>query len=219
VARHGSRRAGRWPVQLRFSTHLTSEEYVSRKAWRDATLAHCPVHPNGGCSLARHGTYERVEPPGTRVARWYCPQGHITFSLLPDCLAARFSGTLCDIEATVVRVEQASSLEAAADRLRLDIELPGAMRWTRRRVSAVYTSLTLILGLLPERFAGCQPSIGAFCQWLQLDWALPALREIATLHLGFLPPPLGFKPSSVRGGEHKKGNQHPAGPDPPAWLR
>lgn len=218
-ARHGRRRAGRWPVQLRFKTGLTSEDYVSRKAWRDATLAHCPVHPNGGCSLARHGTYERVEPPGTRVARWYCPEGHITFSLLPDCLAARYSGSLRAIEATVVQVEQAKSLQGAADRLRLDIELPGAMRWARRRVQSIHVSLTVILGLLPERFAGCQPTLGAFAQWLQVEWVLPVLREIAALHLGLLPPPLGFKPPARRGGEHQRGDQHQAGPDPPGSLR
>ena len=219
MARHGRRRAGRWPVQLRFPTALTSEEYVSRKAWRDATLAHCPVHPNGGCSLARHGTYERVEPVGTRVARWYCPEGHITFSLLPDCLAARDSGSLRAIEATVVQVEQAKSLEAAADRLRLDIELPGAMRWSRRRIKSIHGSLTIILGLLPELFAGCQPTLGAFAQWLEVEWVLPALREIAAVHLRLLPPPLGFKPPALRGGEPKRGDQHHSGPDPPGSLR
>ena len=30
-------------------------------------------------------------PRGTRIARWYCPQSHTTFSLLPDCLAARLA--------------------------------------------------------------------------------------------------------------------------------
>ena len=46
------------------------------------------------CSFARHGTYMRKTPRGTRVARWYCPQSRTTFSLLPDCLAARLPGTL-----------------------------------------------------------------------------------------------------------------------------
>ncbi|MGH8532263.1 MAG: hypothetical protein ACREV1_05885 [Gammaproteobacteria bacterium] len=93
-------------MQLRFKTRLTSEEYVSRQAWRDASLPHCPLHPRGGCSLARHGTYERVNPPGTRVSRWYCPHGHRTFSLLPDCLAARFPGSLCAIEQVVAQVSR-----------------------------------------------------------------------------------------------------------------
>ena len=35
----------------------------------------------------------RKTPRGTRVARWYCPQSRTTFSLLPDCLAARLDAT------------------------------------------------------------------------------------------------------------------------------
>ena len=62
-ARHGSRRAGLWPVQLRFETGLTSKEYVSRQAWQDATLACCPLHPHGGCSFTRH-VYVPLETRG-----------------------------------------------------------------------------------------------------------------------------------------------------------
>ena len=203
-------------MQLRFQTQLTSEEYVNQKAWQNATLACCPLHPHGGCSLARHGTYARVKPPGTLIARWYCPEGHKTFSLLPDCLAARLSGSLHEVETVVVAVEQAKSLEAAADQLRLDIELPGAIRWTRRRVKSVHASLQILLGLLAEIFAGCQPSLSAFCQWLEVDFALPVLREMAALYLGLLPPPLGFKPPAIPGGEPAKPIQHQQGPDPPA---
>ena len=81
-ARHGSRRAGRWLVQLRYQTDLTSTEYVNREAWSEASLERCPLHPQGGCGFARHGSYERVEPPGTRIPRWYCPLGHQTFRQL-----------------------------------------------------------------------------------------------------------------------------------------
>jgi len=177
------------------------------------------MHPQGGCSFARHGTYERIEPPGTKIPRWYCPEGHCTFSLLADCFAARLSGTLCEVETVVVKVEQARSLEAAADQLRLDIELPGAIRWTRRRVKAVHACLTILLGLLPELFVGCQPTLGAFSQWLQIDSLLPALREIAALHLCYLPPPLGFKPPACSGGEPKRDIQQQTGPDPPPLLQ
>ena len=119
----------------------------------------------------------------------------------------------------MVAVEQAKSLEAAANRLRLDIELPGAIRWIRRRVKYVHASLTILLGLLPELFIGCQPTLTAFCQRLQTDFVLLTLREITALHLGFLPPPLGFRPPSRSGGEPKSGDQHRTGPDPPAWLQ
>jgi hypothetical protein len=108
-------------VQLRFATSVTGEEYVSQELWLDASLAHCPLHPKGGCGFARHGTYERRSPPGTRIARWYCPRGHSTFSLLPDCLAARLPGTLAEVEEVVAGVEQARSLEAACANLRLEI--------------------------------------------------------------------------------------------------
>ena len=128
-------------MQLRFATGLTSTEYVTQEAWRDATLERCPLHPHGGCSFTRHGTYGRVEPPGTRIPRWYCPESHCTFSLLADCFAARLSGTLTEVEAVVRLVEQASSREAAAEGLRLDIELPGVLRWLRRRVQPIHLAL------------------------------------------------------------------------------
>jgi hypothetical protein len=202
-------------VQLRFATRFTSKEYVTHQAWQDATLGRCPLHPAGGCSFARHGTYERVNPPGTRIPRWYCPEGHCTFSLLADCFAARLSGSLQEVEEVVVAAEQGASREAVADALRLDIELPGALRWMRRRLKAVHTALILILGLFPDLFMGCPPTLSAFRQHLGIVWVLPALREIAEAQLQQLPPPLGFRPPSARGGDSNRPDQHQAGPDPP----
>ncbi len=219
MARHGCNRAGRWPVQLRFKTDLTSEEYVKQKAWRFATLECCPLHPVGGCSVVRHGTYERVDPPGTQIPRWYCPEGQCTFSLLADCFASRLSGSLHKIEEVVVQVEQAKSLQAAADRLRLDIELPGALRWTRRRVKYVHASLTTVRGLLPERFAGCQGTVASFRKKLDRNDILPVLREIAAVHLASLAAPLGFRPLPVRGGKRKMVIQHQTGADPPITVQ
>ena len=217
-ARHGCRRAGRWPVQLRFETEFTSNEYVKRQGWQDATLERCPLHPAGGCSFARHGTYERVNPPGTRIPRWYCPEGHRTFSLLADCFAARLTGSLQGVEEVVVAVEQANSREAAADVLRADIELPGALRWMRRRLKPVHAALTLLLGLFPDRLRGCQPSVSTFRQWFGVDFVLPLLREIAEVQLARVPPPLGFRRPVPRGGEPKKRHQHQVGPDPPVLI-
>ena len=161
VARHGGRRAGRWPVQLRFACEHTGEEYVSQQGWLSASLPRCPLHPQGGCGFARHGTYERKTPAGTRIARWYCPESHTTFSLLPDCLAARLTGTLAEVEAVVRAVEQAPSQEAACAQLRLEIELPGVERWIARRLASVHTALHLLKGLLPEVFGGCAPTLTA----------------------------------------------------------
>ena len=86
-AREGPRRATAGAASIRFGH--TGEQYVRARAWRDARLSRCPNHPQGRCSFARHGTYARKSPRGTRIARWYCPESHTTFSLLPDCLSAR----------------------------------------------------------------------------------------------------------------------------------
>jgi len=205
-------------VQLRFECSLTGEEYVTQQAWRHASLVRCPMHPEGGCGFARHGTYARRSPPGTRIARWYCPRGHRTFSALPDGLAARLSGTLAEVEAVVGAVERAKSLEAACAGLRPDIELPGVLRWVRRRVQAVHASLNTLKGLLPERFGGCPPRLGAFAERLGVAALLPALRAIAAPYLRFLPAPLGLRPRGERGGEPVRTGQHATGPDPPALL-
>lgn len=206
-------------MQLRYKTGLTGEEYVSRQAWREATLERCPAHPGGGCGLTRHGSYPRVRPRGARVARWYCPKVPCTFSLLPDCLAARLSGTLVELESVALAVEQAPSVERAADRLRPDIELPGALRWTRRRAQRVRIALTALRGLLPEQFADCALSVGAFRARLGVEPVLPALREVASPWLHELPAPLGLRAHSRGGGEAHRRRQHNSGPDPPAPIR
>ena len=205
-------------MQLRFATSVTGEEYVSQELWLDASLARCPLHPKGGCGFARHGTYERLSPPGTLIARWYCPQGHRTFSLLPDCLAARLPGTLAEVEAVVAAVEQAKSLEAACANLRLAIGLPGVLRWVRRRVKAIHGVLNTLKGLMPERFAGCEPRLDAFAERLGVEGVLPALRQIAAPYLTLLPAPLGFGPLRSCGGETDRAFQQGAGPDPPAFF-
>lgn len=170
-------------MQLRYAYEHTGAEYVSQQGWLSASLPRCPLHPQGGCGLARHGTYERVSPPGTLIARWYCREGHRTFSLLPDCLAARLSGTLAEVEAVVLAFEQAPSREAACAVVRLDIELPGALRWSARRVRGVHSALARIRGLLPEVFAGCAPTLTAFGERLGVADVLVALRGMAEAFL------------------------------------
>jgi len=217
-ARHGCRRAGQWPVQLRFACEHTGEEYVSQQAWQSASLPCCPLHPQGGCGFARHGTYKRVSPPGTLITRWSCRKGHCTFSLLPDCLAARLSGTLAEVEAVVRAVEQAPSVEAACGELRLDIELPGALRWISRRVHRVHASLNLLKGLLPEAFTHCPPRLAAFAEHLGLAEVLVGLRQIAAVFLHRLPAPLGFVPRRNAGRGRDRADQQRVGADPPAHL-
>lgn len=212
--------AGLMPVQLRFETGLTGADYVTREAWREARLSRCPLHSHGGCGFAGHGTYERKTPAGTLIRRWYCPLGQCTFSLLPDHLAARFPGTLSGIEQVVATVEQASSVEAAAEALRRDeITLASAVRWVRRRLALVRALLTTVVGLLPQRLLGCAPRITHLRTRLACGQVLMNLRTLAQAHLQALIRPLGFRSPAVADGERKDSFQQRMGPDPPASVR
>ncbi len=206
------------PVQFRFATNLTSEQYVSDKAWRGASLPRCPLHPEGGCGFKRNGTYERTEPPGARVPRWYCPDGQMSFSLLPDFLAAKLPGSLAELEQVVTELEQAPSVEAAADQLRPDIELPGRLRWVRRREKLVHAALVVLIGLLPELLGGCEPTLGSVGAGLAAESGsvLRAVRALAEPQLQALPPPLGFGPRSAQQAPGSdRWRQHDSGPRAP----
>lgn len=216
-AREGSHQRGPVLVQLRYHSGHTSDDYVTLQLWRSASLSCCPLHPKGGCGFARHGTYARMDPPGTQIARWYCPPGHRTFSLLPDHLAARFPGTLAQIEEVVAAVEQATSLEAAANALRTDdVTLTTALRWIRRRVRLVRITLTAVVSLLPDLCLGTAPTIHAFHRLFADESVLMALREVTASHLAGLSRPLGFRPPPCSGGGRKRHLQQYKGPDPPS---
>ena len=203
-------------MQLRYASGHTSEDYVTQQAWRSASLPYCPLHPKGGCRYAKHGTYARVDPPGTQIARWYCPQGHCTFSLLPDHLAARFPGTLAQIEAVVAAVECAPSVEAAANALRPDdVTLATALRWIRRRVRLVHTVLAVVVSLLPDLCLGAEPTVQSIRVRLACEPVLIRLRHLACPHLRALPRPLGFCPPDGPGGGRKARFQQRLGTDPP----
>ena len=207
-------------LQLRYDTGLTGEEYVKAEAWRDARLERCPVHPHGGCSVARHGTYRRKTPPGAKVPRWYCRESHTTIGLLADCLASRLPGTLDDLEAVVVAAEGAASLEAAANELRPPedddaVALPGAMRWVRRRVRLVHDVLARVIGLIPDRLAGCAATMVAVRERLKSGRALMKLRALVAAQLRTLPSPLGFQVHGTGVPGRNPVFQHSMGPDPP----
>ena len=218
--------AGPVPVQLRFHTGLAGEQYGTRELWRQARLERCPLHPHGGCGFARHGTYERKSPPGTHIARWYCPRGHQTFSLLPDHLAARFPGTLPEIEQVVAAAERASSVQACADALRpVTVGLPSAMRWVRRRLARVHALLPIVVAMVPQHLQGCAPTIHAVHERLvaepatasvtasAVDSALVRLRDLLSVHLGALAFPLGFRHRCASSGEAQGELQQHKGPD------
>jgi hypothetical protein len=151
-----------------------------------------------------------------RIARYYCPTAHETFSLLPDCLASHYPGELEAIEHVVAVVETARSVEAAADILRPEITLPSAVRWVRRRLTAVRRALLAVVTLLPDLCTG-DARLAAVRAALATPSALVALRMQAAPHLGTLPTPLGFhRPTAGRdappaGGPHARGADR-AGP-------
>ena len=201
------------PVQLRDPSSLTSEAYVAERAWQKARLLQCPRHPRGGCRFARHGTYPRQTPAGMRIARYYCPTAHETFSLLPDSLACRFPGDLDDLERVVAHVDAARSIEAAADVLRPDIVLPSAVRWVRRRLTLVRATLLAVVTLLPDLFGGTA-HLGAVRAALDTDHALVTLRARAVALLPALSRPLGFVPPRRGPRAPAPPRQHAMGADP-----
>ncbi|HMI83252.1 MAG TPA: hypothetical protein VK550_04110 [Polyangiaceae bacterium] len=207
------------PVQLRHRTALTSEEYVTQQGWQTASLEHCPLHPQGGCGFARHTPYWRVEPPGMQVARYYCPEGHTTFSLLPDCLASRLSSTLAEVEQVVVVAEMAPTVEQAARQLRPDIEMQGAVRWLGRRVRPVRVALLAIVTLVGPTLGNVAPTLTALRTAIGTEAGLVHLREVAGNQLRSLPPPLGFGPRPQPRRSRQYAFQHEAGADPPGERR
>jgi hypothetical protein len=199
-------------VQLRHACSLTGEAYLARNAWREARLAGCPRHPRGGCGLVRHGTYPRTTPVGMRIARFYCPTAHETFSLLPDCLASHFPGELDPIEQVVATVEAARSVEAAADTLRPAITLASAVRWIRRRLIPVRLALLTVVTLLPDHFTG-DARLSAVRVALATTSALTTLRTLAAPHVTVLPTPLGFRPRPRRRDAAARATPHGMGAD------
>ena len=102
--------------------------------------------------------------------------------------AARSCGTapsapLDDLEAVVVAAEGAKSQEEEANEVRRPedddaIELPGALRWLRRRVDLVHDVLSRVIGLIPDKLAGCAATMSAVRDKLKSNSALMALRGL-----------------------------------------
>lgn len=200
------------PVQLRDPRSLTSEAYVAERAWQNASLSRCPRHAKGGCGFVRHGTYPRTTPVGMRIARYYCPTAHETFSLLPDGLASHFPGALDPIEQVVATVEAARSVEAAAETLRPEITRASAVRWIRRRLLPVRLALLTVVTLLPDGFTG-DARLSAVRGALATTSALTTLRTHAAPHLAVLPSPLGFRPRPPRRDAAARAAPHGMGAD------
>jgi len=119
----------------------------------------------------------------------------------------------------VATLEHSKSYEAAADVLRPDILLPGALRWLRRRVQRVHAALVILRGAFPQHFLECPATVSAFRSQLEIIPVLPVLRAMAEVPLAELPAPLGFRARLERGGEHRSAGQHKTGTDPPPSTR
>jgi hypothetical protein len=147
-----------------------------------------------------------------RITRYYCPTARETFSLLPDCLASHFPGTLDAIEHVVAIAESARSVEAAADILRPDVTLPSAVRWVRRRLTPIRRALFAIVTLLPDLFTG-DARVTAVRLALATPTALVALRTHAAAQLTTLPTPLGFHPRAAQRDARPSAVPHGLGAD------
>lgn len=163
-------------------------------------MSSCPLHPEGGCGFCRWGTYFRLVPIECEVARYYCPQGHTTFSLLPDCLAARMPGTLEQVQQAAKAVEHGEgSLASRADALRPPAEQPdsveirSAVQWMKRRHRAARAALAVLLAVVPGVFGTPEPTVS---ELLGAE-ALVQARERAGEKLGKIPAPIGFLASDT----------------------
>jgi hypothetical protein len=196
---------------LHWEARLTLEQYVARQAWRTATLAKCPKHPEGGCGLCRWGTYMRKVPVVCWIARFYCPTDRQTFSLLPDLLAARMPGTLEQVQQAAEAIDGFGQgkvvLEQAADALRPPaeqrqaVELRSVVEWMKRRHRAVAAALAVVIVGLPGLFEGCCATIESLAQRLGTAAVLTALRQLAAWQRVEIPAPIGLGP---RGGGYQQ---------------
>jgi len=150
-----------------------------------------------------------------RVARWYCRKAQMTFSLLPDCMSARMGGSLDEAE-RVVSLSEAIGVEKAAMALRVDeVELPGALRWLRRRRLGLHAALLALITAFSGQL-GSIAKVGSVRLVLSTQRALVALREIGAAHLQTLPAPLGFDRRATRGAKRGNGIPHETGTDKPS---
>lgn len=200
---------------------LAFEPYVTQRGWEAATLSACPLCKPGTCGLQRHGRYMRKVPAVAYVARYWCPESHTSFGLLPDFYASRMPGTLDMIEEAAAKAETAPSLEGATEELRPAdapdaVTLGAALVWVRLRVVIARAILTTAKGLMPERFGDLPPRVSAFRRRLDTLGVLVALRGICEPYLHRLAAPLGLVPRSAWAPDRRCALTQRPGPDPPA---
>ena len=162
-----------------------------------------------------HGSYGRAEPAGARIARVLCSLTGKTISLLPDFLAAGAKGPLQAVEDAGDAVERhTGSLEQLAAGMRPMAEddpdtdhVGGTVKWLRRRQCWVAAALAVAQQLLPEKLAGCEPTLAAFRAALGVTRVLVTLRQLLAARLAEVPAPVGLA--------RRRARPHGMGPDPP----
>ena len=203
-------------MQILFETRMTSEQYVSERGWQSATLSRCPAHPSGGCGFRAHGSYGRKSPAGLRIARWYCAKGQVTFSLLPDFMAAGFVGVLGEVERAARVAEETASVAAAAQQLRPELDdHRSAERWLRRRLSALRSGLSSLVTSVPELF-GVAATLSAVAAKLKAEAGrvLEVARSAGVALLAVMATPLGFRHRWPTSEPSAVAMQHAMGPAP-----
>lgn len=203
-------------MQFRYPTNLTAEEYVRAEAWKFIMIDWCLIHPDSDCRIARHGTYPRKIPEGAKFHRILCLSENITFSLLPDCFASRLPGTLADIEKVVLMFEthagnsgcgltpetagkilSSPDPDTLAEKFGIDEKLfdrAADFRWLKRRVEYVIAVLSAAVGMFPETFGNCRPTLTAFRTVLGRGPVLMRLRTLAESRIHEIPAPVGLNP-------------------------
>jgi hypothetical protein len=135
----------------------------------------------------------------------------MTFSLIPDCLAARMPGTLEQVEQAAAGVQRArqqgASLEQQAEALRPPSESPDAVEprsavaWMKRRHRAVVVALVGVIAVMPEVFEACEPTLAAVSERVDDgNGVLLALRRMAGERLGEIPTSVSVGPKGRGGG-------------------
>lgn len=119
----------------------------------------------------------------------------MTFSLLPDFLAAGVKGSLAAIAEVAAAVEAGPSVEAVASALRPDVGLVAAVRWVQRREVWFAEGVTVARGVLGE-LRGVQPVPSEVAEALGVMAAgvLGLLRIKMAPCLGLVAHPTGLCP-------------------------
>ena len=175
---------------------MTAGEYVSSKAWENATPPTGVKLECGQecCKLIGHGTYERKIPVAFKVPRFICPDCNRTVSLLPDFAASRRPGFLQDHEDEAAACAKIGSSEAARQLRPHD---PAYARWNKS-VSlkslgrAVMGIVSIAFLLHPELLRGCPCDLLSVRERLSTQSLLLDMRRQTSITLFDVPSPVGF---------------------------